>query len=210
MFYRQIRVPVGPAPERQHYRGFSLLGRSGPHWGRVADWPLGGFAYRRGQTPKPLRCPGTATLPALASIIRATVGASIRISPNYFDRWVERSNTPCRPLAFCESSRAVWRFSVGETNAIGELTSKVPKVAFFFTVKIVAPAGPPPENDHAIEDSTTWGAGARNLGDPVTGRPAKYGTFGTTLAPFPGERLGVFAQRTTLSGNRRYGWRPGR
>ena len=68
----------------------------------------------------------------------------------------------------------------------------------------------PPGNDNTIEDSTTWGAGARNLGDPATGLPAKYSTFGTTLAPFPGERRGVFAQRTTLSGNRRYGWRPGR
>ena len=39
-----------------------------------------------------------------------------------------------------------------------------------------------------------------NLGDPATVRPAKHGTFGTTLASFPGERRGVFAQRTTLSG----------
>ena len=66
------------------------------------------------------------------------------------------------------------------------------------------------KNDNTIEDLTTWGVGARNLGDPATGRPAKYNTFGPTLAPFPGERRGPFAQRTTLSGNRRYGWRPGR
>ena len=52
-------------------------------------------------------------------------------------------------------------------------------------------------------------AGARNLCDPATGHPAKYGTFGTTLAPFPGERRGPFAKRTTLSGNRASGWRPG-
>ena len=69
-----------------------------------------------------------------------------------------------------------------------------------FTVESVVPAGPPPENDNTIEGSTIQGAGARNLGDPATGRRAKHGTFGTTLASFPGERRGVFAQRTTQSG----------
>ena len=68
----------------------------------------------------------------------------------------------------------------------------------------------PPGNDNTIEDSTTWGAGARDLGDLATGRRAKHGTFGTTVAPFPGERRGPFEKRTTLSRNRRHGWRPGR
>ena len=35
----------------------------------------------------------------------------------------------------------------------------------------------PHGNDNTIEDSTASGAGARNLGDPATGRPANYGTF---------------------------------
>ena len=62
------------------------------------------------------------------------------------------------------------------------------------------PCRPPQKNGNTIEDSSTWGAGARDLGDSATGRPAKHGTFGTTLAPFPGERRGPFAKRTTLSG----------
>ena len=112
---------------------------------------------------------------------------------------MDQSKTLCLPLGFCVGSRAVWRFSGGKTNTIEDLTSKASKVTCF-TVEIVASAGPPPGNDNAIEDSTTWGAGARNLCDPATVRPAKYGTFGTTLAPFPGERRGPLAQPTTLSG----------
>ena len=64
-------------------------------------------------------------------IIGATVGASIYISPNYFGGWVELSKITCGALAFCEGSRAVWRFSCGISNTIGELTSKVPKVTCF-------------------------------------------------------------------------------
>ena len=109
---------------------------------------------------------------------------------------------------FCDHSRAKLSFSVGIHNTIEETTPYVAKMTCF-TVKIVAPAAPP-KNGNAIEDSTTWGAGARDLGDLATGRPAKHGTFGTTLAPFPGERRGPFEKRTTLSRNRRHGWRPGR
>ena len=55
----------------------------------------------------------------------------VYISPNYFGGWVELSKIPWRPLPFCEPSRAVWRFSVGISNTIEELTSKVAKVTCF-------------------------------------------------------------------------------
>ena len=36
-FTVKFEVPSGPAPERQHYRGFDLLGRWGPQSGRVGQ-----------------------------------------------------------------------------------------------------------------------------------------------------------------------------
>ena len=62
----------------------------------------------------------------------------IYISPNYFSGCVERSKIPWLPLGFCGSSRAVWRFSVGKTNTIDDLTPKVTKVPCF-TVHFAAP-----------------------------------------------------------------------
>ena len=62
----------------------------------------------------------------------------VYINPNYFAAWVERSKNPWSPLAFCVSSRPVWRFSVGKTNTMEELTSKVWKVTCF-TVQVGIP-----------------------------------------------------------------------
>ena len=36
-FTVKFEVPAGPAPERQHYRGFDFLGRWGPQSGRVGQ-----------------------------------------------------------------------------------------------------------------------------------------------------------------------------
>ena len=63
----------------------------------------------------------------------------IYISPNYFSGCVELPQIPCASLPFCAGSRAVWRFSAGKTNTIGDLTPKVSKVSCF-TVHFAAPA----------------------------------------------------------------------
>ena len=68
----------------------------------------------------------------------------IYISPNYFGGWVEPSKTPWPPLAFCEGSRAVWRFAAGKTNTIEKLTSKVSNLTCF-TVHFATPAGGQPD-----------------------------------------------------------------
>ena len=52
---------------------------------------------------------------------------------------MELSKIACPPLGFCEGSRAVWRFSVGISNTIEELTSKVAKVTCF-TVHFAVPS----------------------------------------------------------------------
>ena len=39
-----------------------------------------------------------------------------------------------------------------------------------------------PQNATPIEDSTIWGAGARDPGNPPSGWPVKHVIFGTTLA----------------------------
>ena len=72
--------------------------------------------------------------------------------------------------------------------------------------QITGPSHPPPGNDNTIEDSTTWGAGARILGDPAPVRPAKHGTFGTALAysrgkmPAFSDRLARIACGSVISG----------
>ena len=62
----------------------------------------------------------------------------VYISTNYFARCFALQKIPCPPLVFCVHSRAVWRFSVGISNTIEEVTPKVSKVQCF-TVQIGIP-----------------------------------------------------------------------
>ena len=50
---------------------------------------------------------------------------------------------------------------------------------------------PPVENATPIEDSTPWGAGARDLGDSPSGGPVKHVIFGTTFA-YPRGNVSTF------------------
>ena len=89
--------------------------------------------------------------------------------------------------------------------------NKHPKCRIYRVLpRLCGPSRTPPENGNTIEDSHLEGAGARNLNDSAPGRSVKYGTFGTTFAPFPGESRGPFPKSATLSMNRRYGSLPGR
>ena len=57
---------------------------------------------------------------------------------------MELSKIAWLPLAFCEPSLSVWRFSAGKTNTIEDLTSKVSKVTSF-TVNFEGSFGRPPD-----------------------------------------------------------------
>ena len=63
----------------------------------------------------------------------------IYIRPNYFGGWEEPSKTPWSPLVLCGPSRAVWQFSAGICNTIGDTRHKVAKVTCF-TVHFGVPA----------------------------------------------------------------------
>ena len=62
----------------------------------------------------------------------------VYISTNYFARCFALQKIPRPPLRFCVSPRAVWRFSVGISNTIEEVTPKVWKVTCF-TVQVGIP-----------------------------------------------------------------------
>ena len=90
--------------------------------------------------------------------LRATVGVSIYISPNYFGGWVEPSKTPWRALPFCGSSLSVWRFSAGKTNTIEEMASKVSNLPCF-TVHFATPAGGQPDPHESDVNNGAGGPG---------------------------------------------------
>ena len=70
----------------------------------------------------------------------------------------------CRPFRAASSGlRAAAGFSAGIPNTIED------------------GGMPPVENATPIEDSTTWGAGARDLGDSPSGGPVKHVTCGPTF-----------------------------
>ena len=60
------------------------------------------------------------------------------ISTNYFARCFALQKIPRRPLGFCVSPRAVWRFSVGISTTIEEVSCKMSKVQCF-TVQVGLP-----------------------------------------------------------------------
>ena len=62
----------------------------------------------------------------------------VYISTNYFARCFALQKIPRGTLNFCECPRAVWRFSVGISNTIEEVSCKMSKV-HCFTVQVGLP-----------------------------------------------------------------------
>ena len=129
-FTVKIVAPAAPPPKRQHYRGFDHLGRWGPRSGRPGHRPPGKTRYFRND---------------LGSFPGREAGSV----------W-ETHNTLEESTSRMASGAVIYGISGGAVlrirNTIEKVTSRIAKVTCFI-VEIVAPAGPPPENDDTIEDS---------------------------------------------------------
>ena len=117
----------------------------------------------------------------------------VYISTNYFARCFALQKIPWRPLRFCVHSRAVWRFSVGISNTIEEVSCKMSNV-LCFTVQIGIPVRAARIRQHyrGFADVGRCGPRTVRLGQKVHG---KTGHFRSGVCSFSEREAGPLLAR---------------